>query len=163
MPSANRTVTPFAEDIVRHEMCAFVPGYFKFIAETEVTVQSILQFMRGMRVVVAVHPTDIFVYQRFVRGRVVCARSVGWFYVGCVFAVASCVVVCLLGLFARTYVSGRSPACVLCSLRACVVDCACPLARLFASSCSAFLALLVLLALLALLALPALPAQLAFT
>lgn len=91
MPSANRTVTPFAGDIVRREMCAFIPGYFKFIAETEVTVQSIIQFMRGMRVIVAVHPTDIFVYQKcvayvflfcFCAGVMYCFKLLAYF-VGC--------------------------------------------------------------------------------
>lgn len=57
----------FAQDVVRGEMCAFVPGYFMFIAETKVTVQSVLHFMPGMRVVVAVHPSDAHVYGRYAR------------------------------------------------------------------------------------------------
>lgn len=108
MPSANRTVTPFAEDIVRHEMCAFVPGYFQFIAETEVTVQSIIQFMRGMRVVVAVHPTDLYVYQRCVLARrVLCV---------CLACLCACV---LAWLRARVCLLARLRA----SVRACLNDC----------------------------------------
>lgn len=57
-------ITPFVETMARADMCAFVSGYFKFIAETEVTVLSILTFMPGMKVVVATHPGDFYVYQK---------------------------------------------------------------------------------------------------
>ena len=55
---------PFHDEVVRGELCAFLPGYFQFIAETEVTIRSVVHFMPGMRVVVAVHPTDFPVYQK---------------------------------------------------------------------------------------------------
>lgn len=58
------TVTPFVEELVRADTCAFVPGYFKYINETEATVLSILTFMPGMRVVVPAHERDFYVYQR---------------------------------------------------------------------------------------------------
>lgn len=55
---------PFNDDVSRGEMCAFIPGYFQFIAETEVTIKSVVHFMPGMRVVVAVHLSDFPVYQK---------------------------------------------------------------------------------------------------
>ncbi|CAM9634328.1 unnamed protein product, partial [Scytosiphon promiscuus] len=59
----NAAVTPFVK-IVRSDICAFIPGYFKFISETRVSVESIATFMPGMRVVVAVHPSDSHVYRK---------------------------------------------------------------------------------------------------
>ena len=55
---------PFHGDVTRGDMCAFIPGYFQFIAETEVSIQSVVHFMPGMRVVVAVHLNDFSVYQK---------------------------------------------------------------------------------------------------
>ena len=47
-------------------MCAFVPGFFKYINETEATVLSVLTFMPGMRVVVPSHERDFYVFQKLV-------------------------------------------------------------------------------------------------
>ncbi|CAM9111525.1 unnamed protein product [Hapterophycus canaliculatus] len=52
--------------VLRGEMCGFLRGYFEFLAETEVAVSSILQFMPGMRVGIATYPRDYHVFNRTV-------------------------------------------------------------------------------------------------
>lgn len=64
LPPLDPAMTPFGKGILRGELCAFVPGYFQFIAETEATVQSVVHFMRGMRIRVAVHPHEFYVYNK---------------------------------------------------------------------------------------------------
>ncbi|CAM9442866.1 unnamed protein product [Ectocarpus sp. 4 AP-2014] len=48
----------------RGHMCAFLQGYFELLAETRVSVDSILDFMPGMRVAIATHPRDFHAYHR---------------------------------------------------------------------------------------------------
>lgn len=55
----------FAVNITRGEMCAFVPGYLEFLAETNLTVSSIDLFMPGMKIAVTTHPIDFHVYNRY--------------------------------------------------------------------------------------------------
>ena len=64
MIEETKTVTPFVRKLVRADMCAFVPGFFKYINETEATVLSVLTFMPGMRVVVPAHERDFYAYQK---------------------------------------------------------------------------------------------------
>ncbi|CAM9423519.1 unnamed protein product, partial [Hapterophycus canaliculatus] len=56
--------TVHSGNVLRSEMCAFLRGYFEFLAETEVAVSSILQLMPGMRVGIATHPRDYHVFNR---------------------------------------------------------------------------------------------------
>lgn len=55
----------FAVNVTRGEMCAFVPGYLEFLAETNLTVSSINIFMPGMKIAVLTHPIDFHVYNRY--------------------------------------------------------------------------------------------------
>lgn len=63
-PVETKTITPFVQKLVRADMCAYVPGYFKHINETEATVLSVLTFMPGMQVVVPSHQRDFYVFER---------------------------------------------------------------------------------------------------
>lgn len=54
----------FVQDVVRDRICAFVPGTASDVARTEVTVESILRFMPGMRVVVAAEASVLGAYER---------------------------------------------------------------------------------------------------
>lgn len=56
--------TPFREDLLRGDICAFLPGHFRFIQETIVSVKSIVHFMPGMRTVVAVHPNHFYAFNK---------------------------------------------------------------------------------------------------
>lgn len=57
-------VDGFPGGLKRTHICAFIPGYFEFLPETDITVSSIVQFMPGMRIVIATHPMDFHVYNR---------------------------------------------------------------------------------------------------
>ena len=49
---------PFAEDLTRGEICAFIAGRDNEVDRWEVTISSILQFVPGVHVVVAVEGDD---------------------------------------------------------------------------------------------------------
>ena len=55
---------PFTQNVARGELCAFLPGYLEFLAETNVTVNSILEFMPGVRVSIATGIYDFHAYNR---------------------------------------------------------------------------------------------------
>ncbi|CAM9729877.1 unnamed protein product [Scytosiphon promiscuus] len=57
---------PYGKDLVRGDLCAFMTGYFIFLAETEASVRSLAHFMPGMRVRVAVDPIYFSVFNRTV-------------------------------------------------------------------------------------------------
>ncbi|CAM9164100.1 unnamed protein product [Ectocarpus sp. 6 AP-2014] len=59
---------PFAEDVERHRVCAFVAGTASQVDQIEVTVSSVLEFVPGMRVVVAAEADAVDVYERAVGG-----------------------------------------------------------------------------------------------
>ena len=58
------SLLPYTKDLVRGEMCAFMTGYFVFLAETEASVRSLQHFMPGVRVRVAVDPVYFSVFNR---------------------------------------------------------------------------------------------------
>lgn len=58
------STTEYIGTTTHGHMCAFLQGYFEFLAETRVSVASILDFMPGMRVAIATHPRDFHAYQR---------------------------------------------------------------------------------------------------
>lgn len=60
---------PYTKDLVRGDICAFTTGYFVFLAETAVSVKSIVHFMPGMRVIVATDPAYFSVFNRWVNSR----------------------------------------------------------------------------------------------
>lgn len=55
---------PYTDDISRGQLCAFVPGYFEYLSETNLTVRSIQRFMPGMKVAIATAALDFHVYNR---------------------------------------------------------------------------------------------------
>lgn len=55
--------------MTRGELCAVLPGYLEFFAEINVSVHSILDFMPGMRVVIATNVYDFHVYNRYAQSR----------------------------------------------------------------------------------------------
>lgn len=57
-------MTPYTEDLVRGDLCAFTTGYFVFLKETESSVRSLQHFMPGVRVRVAVDPVYFSVFNR---------------------------------------------------------------------------------------------------
>ena len=54
----------FIGNITYSNICIYVPGYFEFFHETQLTVNSIFAFMPGVRVVIATHPMDYHVFYR---------------------------------------------------------------------------------------------------
>jgi len=54
----------FIGNITHGNICVYVPGYFEFFHETQLTVNSIFAFMPGVRVVIATHPMDYHVFYR---------------------------------------------------------------------------------------------------
>eukprot|EP00752_Nemacystus_decipiens_P010095 g8996.t1 len=56
----------FTQNVARGELCVFLPGHLEFLAETNVTVNSILQFMPGVRVSIATGIYDFHAYNRTV-------------------------------------------------------------------------------------------------
>lgn len=54
----------FTEDISRGQICAFLPGYFEFLAECRLSVVSILHFMPGIPVVVPTSQLDFHAFNR---------------------------------------------------------------------------------------------------
>ncbi|CAM9650691.1 unnamed protein product, partial [Ectocarpus sp. 12 AP-2014] len=61
---ADPSTTQYIGTITRGDMCAFLQGYFELLAETRVSVASILDFMPGMRVAIATHPSDFHAFHR---------------------------------------------------------------------------------------------------
>ncbi|CAM9352251.1 unnamed protein product, partial [Ectocarpus sp. 13 AM-2016] len=61
---ADPSTTNFIGTTTHGHMCAFLQGYFELLAETRVSVASILDLMTGMRVAIATHPRDFHAYQR---------------------------------------------------------------------------------------------------
>ena len=57
---------PFSGTLVRSNLCAFVAGRQDDLGHLEVTVRSIVQFVPGMRVVVAAADDCLDVYERCV-------------------------------------------------------------------------------------------------
>ncbi|CAN0159174.1 unnamed protein product, partial [Ectocarpus sp. 8 AP-2014] len=57
---------PFAEDVERGRVCAFVAGTAFQVDQIEVTVSSVLEFVPGMRVVVAAEADAVDAYERAV-------------------------------------------------------------------------------------------------
>lgn len=47
------------------ELCAFIFGHDLFVSETFVTAKSIIHFMPGMRISVAVDPRHYWLYSRY--------------------------------------------------------------------------------------------------
>ena len=63
--AARGTSTPvFGGSITRAQICAFIPGYFAFLAETTVAVSSVAEFMPDMKVAIATSPSDFHVFTR---------------------------------------------------------------------------------------------------
>lgn len=56
---------PFTTHIKRGELCAFMIGHGHFIRETQVSVESVIQFMPGMTIAVAVRNEVYSVYNRW--------------------------------------------------------------------------------------------------
>ena len=56
--------TEYVAGIKRGDLCAFMLGYFDFLPETNVSVQSVLQFMPGMRVTIVTDRRDFSVFNR---------------------------------------------------------------------------------------------------
>ncbi|CAM9484511.1 unnamed protein product [Scytosiphon promiscuus] len=54
---------PFTDDVLRGNLCVFVPGYLHQRSFAEVTVESVLRFMPGVRVAVAADPSEMDDYQ----------------------------------------------------------------------------------------------------
>lgn len=54
----------FTKDTKRGEICAFIEGRADQVLQTDVTVQSILEFLPGLRVAVAVEPESLALYER---------------------------------------------------------------------------------------------------
>ena len=55
---------PFTHDLARGDLCAFLGGKAGEVEQTRVTVESILEFMPGMRIAVAVEPDCFDAYDR---------------------------------------------------------------------------------------------------
>jgi len=54
----------FTKDTKRGEICAFIEGRADQVLQTDVTVQSVLEFLPGLRVAVAVEPESLEAYER---------------------------------------------------------------------------------------------------
>ncbi|CAM9820997.1 unnamed protein product [Ectocarpus fasciculatus] len=61
---ADPSITEYIGTTTHGHMCAFLQGYFELLAETRVSVASILDLMPGMRVAIATHPRDFHAYYR---------------------------------------------------------------------------------------------------
>lgn len=61
--SADRAYT---KGVKRGEICAFIEGHADRVLQTDVTVQSILEFVPGVRVAVAAEQDSLAAYERFV-------------------------------------------------------------------------------------------------
>ena len=61
---ADATVLPYANDLVRGNLCAFVSSSAEVIGETDATVRSVLTFMPGMRTAIAVSDQDLSLFKR---------------------------------------------------------------------------------------------------
>lgn len=59
-------MTPFTKGVTRGDICAFIYGFFVFLSEVSVTVESILHFMPGMRIAISTDPGHFSVYNRWV-------------------------------------------------------------------------------------------------
>ena len=62
----NSSGIPFIGDVRRGNICIFTSGYFDFFHETRLLVETIMEFMPGVKVAVATHPMDYHVYNRYV-------------------------------------------------------------------------------------------------
>ena len=58
------TTMPFEGDLVRGDLCAFVSSSVQVIGETDATVRSVLAFMPGMRIAIAVVEKDFHLFHR---------------------------------------------------------------------------------------------------
>ena len=56
--------TPFMDDMSRGDICAFTSGGMKELEQTDVTTQSILAFVPGVRVVIAAEAGSKPAYER---------------------------------------------------------------------------------------------------
>lgn len=56
--------TIFTEDIKHSQLCAFMPGYFEFLGESELTVLSVLHFMPGIQMVIPTSFMDFHVFNK---------------------------------------------------------------------------------------------------
>lgn len=65
----NPATIPFIGDIIRENICIFIPGYFEFFHEVRIALATISTFMPGVRVVIATHPMDYHVFHRSVTCR----------------------------------------------------------------------------------------------
>ncbi|CAM9279034.1 unnamed protein product, partial [Ectocarpus sp. 12 AP-2014] len=61
---SNHSTAVFVGSTTINQMCVFLRGYFDLLAETRLSVSSVLEFMPGMRVAVATHPRDFQVFNR---------------------------------------------------------------------------------------------------
>lgn len=57
------TMTPFSKNLLRGNLCAFIPGYLNQRQYAKISVESVVRFMPGMRVAVAADPSEIAEYQ----------------------------------------------------------------------------------------------------
>lgn len=62
--SARSADLSFTHDLARGDLCAFIGGNADELEQTSITVESILEFMPGMRVAVATEPDSFDAYDR---------------------------------------------------------------------------------------------------
>lgn len=55
---------PFVGGIERDNICAFIGSDFGLLEETEVSVKSVMEFMPGVRVAIAVAEEDLAVFEQ---------------------------------------------------------------------------------------------------
>ena len=55
---------PYVNDITRGQLCAFMIGFAPFVRETQVSAESVAQFMPGMRIAIAAHAEDVSLFER---------------------------------------------------------------------------------------------------
>lgn len=67
----------FTENLVRSDLCAFMSAYHTFLPEALVAVKSIQRFMPGMRVAIAVHPSEFSVFNRYAGHHPCCVIRTG--------------------------------------------------------------------------------------
>lgn len=58
------TISPYVNDLVRGNLCAFIAGDVDEVDQVKVAVMSVLEFVPGMRVAVAAESEGFHSYQR---------------------------------------------------------------------------------------------------
>lgn len=59
---------PYMQDVRRGQICAFITGHSFFVMETKVTVESVIHFMPGMRIVVVTQAEEVSIFERYGTG-----------------------------------------------------------------------------------------------